>query len=227
MTATEAIVCIVCGERVEDEILLEYCWGCGERFHFNPTNGPGKDCGLCKTCQGGACANAPDDFADDQCPTNACHAGAQSCSPTITCADTGRNLVNGTSCGTNMVCNNGACNACTAGASCQPANHCKTGANSCVTGVPVCAETGNVANGTMCGNNQVCKDGMCVPCTAGGACTPSNPCHNGTQICTTGSPTCQDSGTSLPNGTSCGTNQVCSVGSCVPCTAGKARGGSI
>ena len=33
-------------ENVADEILLEYCWGCGERFHFNPTNGPGKDCGL-------------------------------------------------------------------------------------------------------------------------------------------------------------------------------------
>jgi len=61
---------------------------------------------------------------------------------------------------------------------------------------------------------------MCVGCTAGGACTPGNPCHNGTQICTTGSPTCQDSGTSVANGTGCGTNQVCNAGACVPCTAG-------
>ena len=180
----------------------------------------GTTCGTNMVCSSGSCVSCT---AGMSCtPANACHAGTQTCAPTITCADTGKNLANGTSCGTNMVCNNGTCNGCTAGASCQPTNHCKTGANSCVTGVPVCAETGNVANGTMCGNNQVCKDGLCVPCSAGGACTPSNPCHTGTQVCTTGSPTCQDSGTSLPNGTSCGTNQVCSVGSCVPCTAGSA-----
>ncbi len=155
-------------------------------------------------------------------PTNPCHAGTQTCAPTIMCSDTGRNLVNGAVCGTNRVCNAGVCGACTAGASCQPTNPCRTGATSCVTGTSVCAETGNIANGTGCGTNRVCNNGSCVACTAGGACTPSNPCHTGTLTCTTGSATCQDTGTNAANGASCGTNMVCRTGSCVSCTAGVA-----
>ncbi len=38
----------------------------------------------------------------------------------------------------------------------------------------------------------------------------------------TGSPTCQDSGTALADGATCGVNQVCKTGSCGPCTAGVA-----
>jgi hypothetical protein len=182
----------------------------------------GTSCGTNMVCSAGSCVSCT---AGLSCtPSNPCHAGTQTCSPTIACADTNRNLVNGAVCGTNMVCNNGMCGACTAGASCQPANNkCKTGANSCVTGVPVCAETGNVSNGTTCGNNQVCNNGACVSCTPGGACTPTaNPCHTGTLTCNTGSATCQDSGTALTNGTSCGVNQVCRLGSCVPCIGGVA-----
>jgi hypothetical protein len=44
MTA-ETFTCIVCGESDERESLFEYCNGCGELYHFNRTNGPGKDCG--------------------------------------------------------------------------------------------------------------------------------------------------------------------------------------
>lgn len=40
-----AMTCVVCGESETDEALLEYCWGCNGRFHYNPTRGPGKDCG--------------------------------------------------------------------------------------------------------------------------------------------------------------------------------------
>src|SRR5262249_20408781 len=152
-------------------------------------------------------------------PANACHAGTQSCSPTITCADTGRNLANGTSCGTNMVCNNGTCGICTTGAACQPANKCKTGATSCVTGVPVCGEIANVANGTSCGTNMVCNNGTCGVCTAGNTCT-NNPsvCRNGTTSCATGLMTCVD-GTNKPAGSACGTNLVCNgTGLCGDCT---------
>jgi hypothetical protein len=44
MTA-ETFTCTVCGESEALESFFEYCNGCGELFHFNRTNGPGKDCG--------------------------------------------------------------------------------------------------------------------------------------------------------------------------------------
>jgi hypothetical protein len=91
---------------------------------------------------------------------------------------------------------------------------------SCVTGTSVCGETGNRPNGMSCGTNLVCNAGACVPCAAGGACTPSNPCHNGTLTCNTGTSVCTDSGTLVADGKSCGMNLVCKTGSCVSCTAG-------
>ena len=154
--------------------------------------------------------------------TNKCHAGFQACSPSITCADSGSALVNGTVCGTNMVCSNGTCVPCTPGTSCQPSNPCRTGATSCVTGASVCAETGNQPNGTSCGMNKVCNAGACVICTPGGACNPpANPCHNGTLTCMTGTQTCADSGTNVTDGTSCGMDLVCKGGVCVSCVAGQ------
>jgi hypothetical protein len=182
----------------------------------NVQNGTG--CGTNQVCSSGACVACTVGLAC--APTNPCHAGFTSCSPTITCADSGANLANGASCGTNKVCNEGMCNACTSGTSCQPNNPCHTGATSCVTGTSVCADVGNRPNGTNCGMNQVCNNGMCVPCAAGGSCTPANPCHNGTLACNTGTAVCTDLGTSVGNGTSCGMNLVCKAGSCVSCTAG-------
>ena len=38
-------------------------------------------------------------------------------------------------------------------------------------------------------------------CSAGGACTPTNPCHTGTLTCTTGAPTCTDTGQNQADGT--------------------------
>ena len=56
-------------------------------------------------------------------PTNPCHAGSTSCSAgTQVCDDTGATFPNGTSCGTDKVCDSGACVACTSGTSCDPAN---------------------------------------------------------------------------------------------------------
>lgn len=38
---------------------------------------------------------------------------------------------------------------------------CKVGATVCTSGLEVCGETGNVANGTGCGNGKVCNAGTC------------------------------------------------------------------
>jgi hypothetical protein len=169
----------------------------------------GTTCGTNMVCSTGSCVSCTVGLACT--PTNPCHAGFTSCSPTMTCADSGANLVNGTVCGTNKVCSNGTCSTCTAGTSCQPTNMCRTGATSCVTGSSVCAETGNRPNGTTCGNNMVCNNGNCVACTAGTTCTPTNPCKTGKTSCSTGSSVCTESG-NKPTGTVCGAAQSCTGG---------------
>jgi hypothetical protein len=60
-------------------------------------------------------------------------------------------------------------------------------------------------------------------CNAGGVCVPSNPCRIGNVSCAGAmGPVCLETGSSSPNGTPCGTNQVCNGGSCVSCTPGGA-----
>ncbi len=87
----------------------------------------------------------------------------------------------------------------------------------------MCNDTGNsVANGTVCGTNQVCDKGTCSACTAGTSCTPANPCDTGLTSCSTGVSACTDTGTHVANGTSCGTNLVCDNGVCKGCTTGAA-----
>jgi hypothetical protein len=179
----------------------------------------GSSCGSNMVCSNGSCVSCT---AGLSCtPTNPCRTGMTSCSPSITCTMTANMLPNGTTCGTDRVCNAGTCSACTAGAACQPANVCKIGATSCATGSSVCAESANLPNGTPCGSNLVCMSGSCATCSAGSACTPTNPCHTGTLSCTTGSPVCTDTTQSQPDGTSCGTNLVCRTGMCVSCVAGQ------
>ena len=118
---------------------------------------------------------------------------------------TAGNVTDGTSCGTNMVCNSGTCGSCTSGASCTPSNPCDTGTVSCKTGTAKCVDTGNaVPDGTSCGpDGLVCNSGGCVSCKAGGTCARSNPCETGTISCSTGSPKCVANG-SQPAGTVCG-----------------------
>jgi hypothetical protein len=60
-------------------------------------------------------------------------------------------------------------------------------------------------------------------CTAGGVCTPANPCHVGQTTCSTsGVASCMDTQTRQANGTVCGQNMVCNNGSCASCAAGSA-----
>ncbi len=152
--------------------------------------------------------------------SNACHTAAISCTTGFpVCTDNG-DVADGTSCGTNQVCGGGVCNACAAGQPCASGNPCHTAALVCSSGYPVCTDNGNQPNGTSCGTNQVCTAGACTACTQGAACTPTNPCHNGVQDCAQGY-ACVDAGTSLADGTSCGTNQVCGGGVCNACIPGQ------
>ena len=190
----------------------------------------GTSCGANMVCNGsGGCVSCT---AGTSCTgnPNICINGTTSCATgAMTCSD-GSAKAPGVSCGTNMVCNGaGSCVACTAGQSCSGnPTTCKTGMTTCSTGAMTCIDGGNTAAGTNCGTNMVCNGaGMCVSCTAGGACT-TNPsiCKNGTTSCSTGTQTCVDGGNKSA-GTSCGTNMVCNgSGACVSCTAGQSCTGN-
>jgi hypothetical protein len=179
----------------------------------------GTSCGAGMVCQQGTCTTC---MAGSGCvPMNPCHEGALECSGAApVCNDTARLRPTGQACGTDKVCNaGGECVACKAGMTCDLADPCKVGKIDCITGVPVCVETGPAAPGKSCGNSLVCNEGRCVSCTEGQSCTPTNKCHAGTLSCMTGTPQCMDANRNLANGTSCGTNQVCNNGTCADCTA--------
>ena len=175
----------------------------------------GTSCGANEVCDNGGCVACTTGLP---CiPTNACDTGTTSCTTgASTCADTGTAVANGTACGTGMLCESGACVTCTLGAACTPTGKpCDTGTIACATGAPVCTDTGmNAPNGTPCGAGNVCNAGVCSPCVQNAACTPSNPCHTGTLNCAGGTPVCNDTGSSVANGTSCGTNLDCQSGVC-------------
>jgi hypothetical protein len=117
---------------------------------------------------------------------------------------------------------------CISGAGCTlPAAPCLMGALLCTGGTAVCViGDQRQPNGLACGSGpgMVCKDGNCVTCAAGDACVPTNPCHLGTLVCSSGSPQCNDTGNNAPNGVSsaCGGGQVCRDGACVACMNGMA-----
>jgi alpha-tubulin suppressor-like RCC1 family protein len=173
--------------------------------------------------------------AGTACPlANSCHVGRISCGDGgPACSDTGTFQSDGTSCGgrdgggadggTGMVCSSGDCVACAAGAACTLSGQpCKLGQTSCGTGVPVCMQAGNVKDGMGCGSGMICSGGACVACSDGTSCVPTNPCDQGKLSCTGGAPSCVDQQTTLMDGTTCGTDQVCSAGACIACNAGGA-----
>ncbi|HMI86060.1 MAG TPA: hypothetical protein VK550_18315 [Polyangiaceae bacterium] len=178
----------------------------------------GTPCGSDKVCSGGTCVTC---MAGLSCvPANACHAGTTVCSPSVSCVDTGMNVTDGTSCGTDKVCSMGACSPCAAGAMCTVTNACKKGEISCSTGVSKCVESGDQPDGVSCGMNQVCSKGVCGTCVTGATCMPALPCHTGTLNCMTGTPVCSDTNMAVPDGTPCGANLVCKTGNCDTCASG-------
>ena len=187
------------------------------------SDGSPSTCGANKVCSQGACVSC---IAGQGCTPSGttCRVGQTTCSTgTQTCMVTG-NAQSGSSCGTNMVCNSaGACITCAAGTSCTPTTApCHAGSLVCTGGVPACMDLGTpLQNGTSCGTRLVCNIGSCVSCSAGDPCTPGgNTCQTGVTSCATGVQTCPVTG-NVGNGSPCGTNQVCSNGTCAACMAGS------
>jgi hypothetical protein len=187
---------------------------------------PGTSCGTDMVCNdAGACISCTAGLSCTGQPDPLCHEGVTSCATGASACVNGSALANGTSCGTDMVCNGGSCVSCIAGASCagQPDPLCHAGVTSCATGTSTCVDGAPLANGTSCGTNMVCNGGACGACTQDDACISANPCAATATIeCSSGVPVCTDRAFVAP-GTSCGTNQVCSAaGACGACTQGAA-----
>jgi hypothetical protein len=183
----------------------------------------GQTCGSGMVCYGGACVACS---AGSACtPANDCDQGVIDCSTgNPTCKDTGAAdpSMTGAFCGPGMVCGTGACVACNAGASCTPADVCHQGQILCDTGSPICTDTGAAspsADGALCGTAMVCSAGQCVACTQGASCVPTaNPCDAGSLDCSTGTPTCHDTGlvSAKADGQACGGGMICQGGACKP-----------
>jgi hypothetical protein len=175
------------------------------------------------TCSGGVCSPGGDCLpctngadcvaAGDPCKvgTLSCSGGQPSCTPTAT------SRPDGDSCGPNRVCHTGVCGACLANADCMPpAGACVGGVTDCSTGVRICQPTQALPPGTGCGTGLVCDGaGTCSACSPNSACTPANLCHAGTQVCSSGTPSCADTSTPLPDNVFCSTGMLCSAGTCV------------
>ncbi len=146
-------------------------------------------------------------------PTNAC----QSCQPGVA-VSIWSPVTDGTSCGSGGICHTGACvSGCEIGGVYYPASAANPN-DPCQTCQPDAKTStwSSIADGTSCGNGQVCKGGSCgTQCDIGGTvyssgtANPSNACES----CQPGTSTTV--WTPIANGTSCGTGEVCNGSSCV------------
>ncbi|MFT3709385.1 MAG: hypothetical protein QM817_17235 [Archangium sp.] len=157
----------------------------------------GKQCcdGFCRSSCGtdggsGSCV------AGRACSTNPtpCRSGVTQCEPTAACVD-GSAVDAGTSCGANQICSaQGTCSTCVPNAPCTGnPGVCRAGVTSCATGTAVCIDGINLAEGLLCGTDQVCRGGTCVMCVSGEPCS-TNPtaCRAGVTDCGTGVVRCVD-----------------------------------
>jgi hypothetical protein len=136
------------------------------------------------------------------------------------CLAAGKAALDGTVCGTDLVCQGGACVACADGASCVPdAAPCHQGRLSCGA-TPSCADAGETAaDGTVCGVDEVCSYGSCVYCVEGQICQTGGPCYyQSRQTCSQG-PYCLNQLGNFPDGSTCvdqGKVGTCLAGECIP-----------
>jgi len=118
-------------------------------------------------------------------PSNPCHVGAAHCTDDeITCGDTSVNRPVGAVCGVDKVCDaTGACVACAGGGSecALEGQPCKRGVISCSSATPVCRFQENRADGSACGDNGQCDNGVCklpdgAPCQSNSQCEDACTC---------------------------------------------------
>lgn len=150
----------------------------------------GSSCGTGMVCETGMCNACVQNSACS--PTGkACDVGKLDCTgSTPTCMDTGTQAMNGTVCGTNMVCDNGMCNACQGGVACTPTTECQVGTTSCTTGALVCNASGNANDTTSC-TGGFCCGGQCdttctIPANASPSCSGTTcgfTCNPGFMLC--------------------------------------------
>lgn len=114
-------------------------------------------------------------------------------------------------------CNSGTteCNGSCVPASSVRAEICSNSVDDDCDGMVDCADS-NCAPGTTCGTNQVCRNGMCGDCQAGGSCDPMMACKTGRYDCSTGTRRCVVAG-NVTNGDSCGGDNACLDGVCRQC----------
>lgn len=147
-----------------------------------------------------------------------CQVGTVACTGGVATCEVVSDADDGTECGTDQVCSDGACVACQAGKACDVENGdgCVKGELSCATG-PSCEVAGNQTNGKTCGTDKVCASGTCTACKVGDACDPVDQlCKNGVLSCSAG-PVCNPT-TNKAAGFECDTDKVCdSAASCVAC----------
>ena len=220
----------LCGGRciVETACCIDGKEGCPECQTCSGTPGrcmnksDGTGCGTDRACRGGACQQCRTTGScggSDPCKTGQyqCNAGVESCQQS--------NKPNGTSCGSERACRNGACDGCKTRGECS-SNKCVNSSFQCSGGVQSCAELGPKPDGArVCGNSdQACVRGRCVRCRQGGSCRPevSDPeCKRGRYECypeIPGEPEqCVYSG-NAPSGTDCPGGSCDGNGSCVPST---------
>ncbi|MBI5544446.1 MAG: fibronectin type III domain-containing protein [Deltaproteobacteria bacterium] len=161
---------------------------------------PGPDASTCVA--GGPCSSA------DGCQTGTvhCDSGQPQCGQWT-------DVVDGTACGNQGTCQDGACSACPAGGPCTSIDSCQTGIIDCSRTPPICGSLTGRPNGAAC-NGGVCREGICRPCSSGAACSPSEPCKLGAVECTSGEPVCVAQG-DLGDGTTC-PDGICRAGICAP-----------
>jgi hypothetical protein len=168
--------------------------------------------GLCAQCDAGSACDG----------TSPCAQGVVSCTTgSPVCEDTATPKMDGTSCGSGIVCQGGACVSCQEDAGCVVSgNPCREGRLSCAAG-QVCNDTGVLRGaGEVCGVDAVCSPtGSCVSCTEGAGCAPDEPCRDGVISCATGTPVCGAAGVKAA-GTACAGGVCLAGGACAPCQAG-------
>jgi len=207
----------------------------GTAFTCTPTA-----CQISSTCNGTSCTIV-DQPSGTTCPDDGNPCTSDTCNATGTC--THPSLGDGTSCGAGEVCSSGTCSTdCFIGGVLFPAGTVDP-ANACLVCTPATSTTAwsNIADGTVCDDGNACTStDVCTAGTCGGTaftCTPtscqlSSTCNGtsctivdqplGTTCPSNGNPcdsnTCDGVGTcthpALPDGTSCGSGELCQNGSC-------------